>query len=1528
MKKIFLSFISLTCLLQPLSAQRVTDQLDRGLIALPAQGGGYLVSWRLLGEEYYDVTYNVYRDGTKIASALDVTNFRDASGSASSTYTVSAVVRGKEQEQCKPVKAWSTSYKEIKLTHEGIRSTLIPNDACCADVDGDGELEILMKFDNESEMAQSYPKYGPVVGGVTTEEYSIFEVLKLDGTRLWWVNCGPNMGDFQNNEQNIVAYDWDGDGKAEAVFRAADGTTIHTADGQTIVIGDKNKNWRGATGGGTNWFMHAGAEYLVYVNGETGVPYQTMDYPLRRLEESENPNHLEAGGDYDGLVNKAWGDGYGHRSSKFFFGAPYLDGRKPSIFLARGIYTQIKMRAYDVDPATHTLQLRWDWRQTAGGFWMWQGYHNFGIADVDEDGRDEIVYGSMVVDDCGKGLSTTGFGHGDAQHCSDFNPYTKGLEIYACNEDQPGNNYRDATTSKIYHRYNASQDDGRAMMANFSDAIPGSLGCSAREGAISSVTYNGVSGFDATGINTNFRIYWDGDLCSETFNYRNGKNTEGVVAKYGSWTPIYVCEGSMTNNDTKGTPCYQGDLFGDWREEIIMRDANRNIRIYSTPVASPYRIPTLWSDHQYRNAMVWQMCGYNQPPHLSYFIGKLEGMTVAPPPLTMTGRTEVKNGGVIGSSLNDQHVIVCETNDTKVSLEEGAKPYILTLNVPSWVQGTAGTNYTDKEAKINYTYYTCDVQGGSLAGEARLIKQGDGILNLPANEFTHTGETKIWGGTLNFNGKMEKSDLWLNRFTTLNSDGGAFKSITSLYASKIYPGGSGKVGTLSADSLFLGFGSRLVIDMNGTTHDQIKVRSLTAERKTGSIWTTAGPEFLQPIIEIKGTDLQAGEYAIIECATLNSSVNNLKVIGVEGFKTGLKYEDGKIYLTLGGTRGTGIVAWTGAKGSKWDYATTENFTFVESGENDIFVNGDYVEFNDNAVSTSVTINESLSVDTMAFVADKRNYTLSGTGGVVKGALVKSGAGTLTINNTNSYKGGNFLRGGTVVVSALANDVAETGALGKATTASLHFTFENGAVLQTAASVTNGSPIRMIGDEGGVIHTNHTFTQQKTITGSLLTKTGSGTFVLASSTSLGRFVLSSGTLQTNSGNAATTVEIHSGTLVDNVGTSHTIHIPEGKEGTFRPANRQTYRNPITGSGRLTIYSASEKGNGYYATRTPLDLNLSKFEGTIVPQAAYAEDKRFTLSSSNGSAMSTFEIPEGVIVQNEGRTFRIGKVTGKGNLGGGCTFSNNVGPGVNTWQVGNDENFFYEGIVESNANFEKHGSGTMTVKGFWTTTGSVKIVGGTILVQATNTPFRSALGTGALTINSGATLHCAAGTLLMAKDTIGNSSVTINGTLLPNSTGTGSSGVAIFRGQSVNITRTGTLRIGIKKASTGATVMSGAYIKNVGTLTINGTVSLFATDGYMPKVGDEIRFSRDVTKYAGTPTVVMDLLEDGTEVLFDTSRYATEGVVVVSSVTAIDEIRVEGDSRSSELYNLNGQRVSEDQPLPAGIYVKGGKKIIIH
>lgn len=212
-------------------AQRPTDALDRGLVAVQTDGGVFC-SWRILGEEYYGVGYNIYRDQEKLNSEpLNVSNYLDPGGKATSRYNVEAVFRGVPQGRSHVARPWANNYLEVRMDHGSLTSTYIPNDACCADVDGDGELEIILKFDNSSDASTGY------LPGGYNGEYAIIEVYKLDGQKLWWIDLGPNMTDFQNNENNIIAYDWDGDGKAEVVLRAADGTTIHDKDDVTTHVG-------------------------------------------------------------------------------------------------------------------------------------------------------------------------------------------------------------------------------------------------------------------------------------------------------------------------------------------------------------------------------------------------------------------------------------------------------------------------------------------------------------------------------------------------------------------------------------------------------------------------------------------------------------------------------------------------------------------------------------------------------------------------------------------------------------------------------------------------------------------------------------------------------------------------------------------------------------------------------------------------------------------------------------------------------------------------------------------------------------------------------------------------------------------------------------------------------------------------------------------------------------------------------------------------------------------------------------------
>lgn len=902
-----------------ISAQRFTDRLGRGLVAVPTGAAGNsktnLVTWRRLAEEYYGVTYNLYKNGSRIATGLTTTCYADNNnGFPTTTYQVAAVVNGVEQTKCTAMTAWAqyvykyndircpTGYLDIALATvydrngNDVTANYEPNDAEMADLDGDGELEIIIKRLNTVDASTSLT--GKIYPASSTQ-FVVLDAYDVNwqtgaATLLWRIDCGPNMVSLNSTEIDIIAYDWDEDGKAEVVLRGADNMIVYGNDGKTplYTIGDMTVNTRNtfSTDNAQYAWTHTGAEYLIYMNGQTGAKYQVMDFPLKRFESGESN------------LKSAWGDDYGHRSSKYFMGAPFLDGRKASLFLARGIYTRHKMMALNIDPASHKLTQRWTWtNNSSGSAWYGQGNHNFCIADVDEDGRDEIVYGSMVIDDNGKGLSTTGLGHGDALHCSDLDPYRPGLEIFACNEEKPNMNYRNATTSELYYRSTGSSDDGRCLMANFSNAYPGSVGRSVNTGMVSSVTDAVISdlGEYIDWGDLNFRIYWDGDLCSEILN-SPGTAKEAKIEKPGVGR-LFTSSGCNMNNDSKNNPCFQGDIIGDWREEIVVR-CGRNLRVYTSGIYTSHSLPSLWFDHQYRQAMVWQMMAYNQPPHPSYFLGEMEGITVAPPPLTNRGRTEIANGGTI--TTTNAHLLMAETSDMTVNVADGAAPSILTVHTPTWVQGHDNNN------NITTTTYTHTLTGGAFTGSMQLAKQGDGVLVLPDVTETYTGETNVWGGTLKFNGTMTNSPVWMNRHTHLYTAGTYAKSLTMEYGATLHPNSTytnattPDYATTNIHTLNLHEGARILFQIDATSgkSDSIHIHELNIRKQT---WTN-GPKYLAPVLEIQSTKpLPYGMYKLGTLASVGKG-SSLDDIIVEGCASAarLMVEDNTFYLMVGSAETT------------------------------------------------------------------------------------------------------------------------------------------------------------------------------------------------------------------------------------------------------------------------------------------------------------------------------------------------------------------------------------------------------------------------------------------------------------------------------------------------------------------------------------------------------------------------------------------------------------------------------------------------
>jgi hypothetical protein len=573
-------------------ATSTTEKLDRGLISMRTAKGNFL-SWRLLKSDPAGVAFNVYRGTTKVNTAPITagTNFTDAGAPAGSSYTVKPVTNGVETlaaAASAPTATLLAAQQDVPIqipgggtTPSGESYTYVANDASVGDLDGDGQYEIVLKWDPTNAKDNSQSGY---TGNVFIDAY------KLNGTRLWRIDLGRNIRAGAHYTQFQV-FDYDGDGKAEVAMKTADGTKSGTG----VVIGNSSADHRNSSG-----YVLAGPEFLTVFNGQTGAALATADYVPAR-----------------GTVS-SWGDSYGNRVDRFLAGTAYLNGSYPSIIMARGYYTRSVIAAWDFRNGALTRKWTFDSNSsTNGSAWAGQGNHQLSIADVDADGRDEIMYGAMAIDDNGAGLWTTGRGHGDAYHVSDLIPSRSGLEVFKPSEDgsKPAMWMGDARTGAlIWSSPACSCDNGRAVSA---DIYAGSPGAESWSSAVDGLRNTSGANIGRKPSSSNFVIWWDGDGQRELLDQTR-------IDKYGTGgdTNLLTASGVRSNNGTKATPTLQADILGDWREEVIWPTTNNSaLRIYSTTVATSISRASLMQDRQYREAVAWQNTAYNQPPHPSFAIG-------------------------------------------------------------------------------------------------------------------------------------------------------------------------------------------------------------------------------------------------------------------------------------------------------------------------------------------------------------------------------------------------------------------------------------------------------------------------------------------------------------------------------------------------------------------------------------------------------------------------------------------------------------------------------------------------------------------------------------------------------------------------------------------------------------------------------------------------------------------------------------------------------------------------------------------
>ena len=611
------------------------EHLNRGVVAF-RDGAQVIVSWRTLSADAIGQPFDVFRNGQKLNTAPLTKGGSFFIDSQPLTVDATYEVRGGSCDGSFTLKADTPNgYLPLKLqkpaagtTPDGETFTYSANDASVADVDGDGQYEIILKWDPSNAHDNAHDGYtGP----------TLFDCYRLDGTLLWRIDMGINIRSGAHYVP-FIAYDLDGDGKAEFIVKTSDGTR----DGLGQIIGDSladyrhrapenaqnptperewskyNKQGRPKTGR-----ILTGAEYITVFNGLTGEAMDTKPY----IPERGNL--------------KDWGDDYANRSDRMLAAVGYLDGKHASAIFCRGYYTRTVLAAWDWDG--RELKQHWVFDTDAPGTgkdgkplstYAGQGNHNLRVADVDGDGCDEITYGSMAVDHDGIGLYSTNMGHGDAIHLMAFDPTTDELQVWDCHENRrDGSDFRKAKTGEIIFQLPSKSDVGRAMAADIDPENPGVEMWSTDSHGIRNikgeVLYTAMDPDDPQHqqhlklgdryLSVNFGIWWDGDLLRELLDHE-------TVSKY-DWQQKTIIDvkhldGVVFNNGTKSNPCLAADILGDWREEVIARTPDSDeLRIFITPIPTDHRINCLMEDIPYRLSTAAQNVGYNQPSEPGFYLG-------------------------------------------------------------------------------------------------------------------------------------------------------------------------------------------------------------------------------------------------------------------------------------------------------------------------------------------------------------------------------------------------------------------------------------------------------------------------------------------------------------------------------------------------------------------------------------------------------------------------------------------------------------------------------------------------------------------------------------------------------------------------------------------------------------------------------------------------------------------------------------------------------------------------------------------
>ena len=1270
------------------SAQRQLEKLGRGVVAIRTGANSVYVGWRLLGTDPVDTQFNLYRvtggvTNLLVAGITNSCNFVDTGAAQASAHAwfVQPVFNGVTQAVsasfAMSAAAPTRQYLNIPLAPppdgiawDGVPYTYNANDASVGDVDGDGEYEIILKWDPSNSQDNSF-------SGFTGDTY--LDCYKLDGTRLWRMDLGPNIRSGAHY-LDFMVYDFDGDGKAELMCRTAPGSK----DGAGNYVGGLGK-WQTANGphpnfndaddyrfnnpnaNTTNGYVLHGPEFLTVFNGLTGEEMATATYYPKRDQDNNDDNPTAS------RINTVWGDSYGNRLDRFLAGVAYCDGVRPSGIFCRGYYTRAYLAAWDW--RNGALSLRWTFASDpTNTAYRNQGSHSLTIGDPDGDGKDEVVYGAACVDDDGKPFYSTGLGHGDALHFSDMDPLRPGLEVWMVHEEPTvygptGLEYRDAKTGALIFGVDGQGNDvGRGVAYDIDPRYRG-YEMWGSIGGLWSAT--GVQISSSAPSPKNFCVWWDADTLRESL--------DGTTISKWNWTnnsssSILSPAGLSSNNGTKSTPCLSGDIFGDWREEVIWRTAdNSNLCIYTTTTVATNRFYTLMHDPQYRCAIAWQNTGYNQPPHPGFFIGA----DMFPPPVPPVSSADLvwRGGGAnmwdAGATANWFTNGVWVSNNVAALFTTG-KSVLFDLsgsNSPAVnLAGTLAPGEVTVHSVNDYTF----AGSGSLSGAMKLVKAGLARLTLN-NTNNYAGGTFVSGGALFVNGTLSGSAVTVERRGTPEGP--------SQF------GGGGRLG----NGLIMQAGCTLTVGPDTNAPDTLTITNALTEpggvlnqfdlsddctglSKTNDFIKVVGDLNLSGtnIIELTRLDsaLTNGLYPLIQYSgTMTGGLTNFIVRGTAGRSVLLTNVSKTISLLVTTDRLPTNVIWQGGfAANTWNQSGVSNW--LNGATLDIFAFNDNVMFDDTG-STSPVVNLSGDLYPAAVTVNAGvNYTFAGSGQIAgPSGLTKFGSGTLTVLTTNGFTGPTQIGGGVLALNALA-DGGSASPIGAASSDSGKLVFSGGGTLRYLG--LNGATDRgaTLNTGGGIIEVTNAaanLTLDGSLTGSgSLTKTGPGTLTLDGTNDYaGGTLISAGKLQMGSGaasgmlgfgivtnNSVLTFNRADAIILDPIITGSGSVVKSGS-GAVTLANANSYTGGTTNlTGTLVIAQNAALGGGGL---TFVAGSVKLTDGVVVTNAWNIPGSTVDLMLDCPSGTGTWAGP---VTASSGGSFRPGTsansgtvvLTGNASIGG--------------------------------------------------------------------------------------------------------------------------------------------------------------------------------------------------------------------------------------------------------------------------------------